>query len=154
MKRIAVAAIVSGFSLLSPTVAGAATPETQQLGQCLVENSSPKDQAALVRWMFLAMSANPSLDGMAKVTPAERDAHNKAMAAVFERLVLKNCRREYVAAAKLEGQGAVREAFRAMGERAAEQLMSDPAATKELEQFAAYLDEPKWIALAAEVAKD
>lgn len=154
MKRLAIATIVSGLSLLAPALAGAAPLVAQQLSQCLAENASPTDQGALARWMFLAMSANPALKGMATVSPEQRDRHNWAMAAIFERLVLRDCRREYVAAAKLQGQGAVRETFRAMSERAAEQLMSDPAAAKESERFAGYLDEAKWIALAAEVSKD
>ncbi len=152
MKNVAVAATVMLTALSSPpAVAG---PESDGLSRCLVDNASPKDQAALVRWMFMAMSANPSLQGMANIKPAERDEQNKAMAAVFERLVLTDCRREYVATAKADGPAAIREAFRVMGERAAAQLMSDPASTKELEGFAAHLDEEKWQALSAEVAKD
>lgn len=153
MKSVAVAAVVSGLSLLS-SAAGAATAEPQPLSQCLEKNVSPKDRAELARWMFLAMSAGPALKGIATVSPEQRDSHNRATAALFERLVLRDCRREYVAAAKLQGQGVVRDAFRAMGERVAEQLRSDPAAAKELERFADHLDEAKWIALAAEVSKD
>jgi hypothetical protein len=152
MKRIVFAAAV-GLSALCPVAANAG-PDAEKLSRCLVDNASPKDQAALVRWMFLAMSANPSLEGLAKVTPEQRDAYNKAMAATFERLVLQDCRREYVTAARTDGPAALREAFKVMGERAATQLMSDPQATKEIERFAAFLDEAKWTALAAEVGKD
>jgi hypothetical protein len=152
MKHVAFAA-AAALSALFP-MAAYAGPDAEKLSRCLVDNASPKDQAALVRWMFLAMSANPALDDMPKVTPAQRESQNRAMAAMFERLVLQDCRREYVAAARTDGPAAIGEAFKVMGERAASQLMSDPQAAKEIQQFAAYLDEAKWTALAAEVAKD
>lgn len=152
MKRIVFAAAL-GLSALCPAAANAG-PEGDKLGRCLVENASPKDQAALVRWMFLAVAANPALEGMAKFTPEQRDGYNKAIAATFERLVLQDCRREYVTAARVDGPAALQEAFKVMGERAATQLMSDPQAMKEIERFATFLDEGKWTALAAEVGKD
>lgn len=152
MKRIVLAAAV-GLSALCPAVANAG-PEVEKLSRCLVDSTSPKDQAALVRWMFLAMSANPSLEDVAKFTPEQRDAYNKAMAATFERLLLQDCRREYVTAARSDGSAALREAFKIVGQRAGTQLMSDPQAMKEVERFAAFLDEAKWTALAAEVGKD
>lgn len=40
-----------------------------------------------------------------------------------------------------------------MGERAATQLMPDPQVMKEIERFAAFLDEDKRPALAAELRK-
>lgn len=123
-----------------------ADPTTDRFGQCLVENASPKDQAALIRWMFVGLSANPLLKSMTTVTPAERETYNRAVAQTFERLVLRDCRAEFIAASKAGGNSALEDAFKFMGERAARQLMSDPAAAKELEQFGAYLDEEKWVA--------
>lgn len=152
MKRIAFVAAI-GLSTLCPVAANAG-PEAEKLGRCLVESASPKDKATLVRWMFLAMSANPSPQGIVTVTPAEREGYSKAMAATFERLLLQDCRKEFVAATRTDGPIATREAFKAVGESAASQLLSHPEATKELERVGAYLDEAKWTALAAEVAKD
>ncbi len=136
--------------VVAPSIANAADT-TERLGQCLVENASPKDQAALMRWMFSAVAANPSLKSMATLTQPDRDAINQAMAATFQRLILQDCRREFVAAASEAGDAAIEKAFEVMGRRAAEQLLSDSAAEAELEKMAAYIDQQKWTALMKEV---
>ena len=102
--------------------------------------------------MFSALSANPALRGMADTSPEQRAAYNKELAATFERLSLVDCRKEMVAAFKADGTDAMRGAFEVMGRRAAEQLMSDPAAAKELERFGEYLDKAKWEQLGREAA--
>ena len=143
MKRVALMAAACGVSLLMG-VDAQASPEGDRLAQCLVENSSPKDQAALVQWMFSALAANPALRSLADPSREERDRYNKALAESFERLALVDCHGEMVAAAKADGPKAISQAFEMMGRRAAEQLLSDPAATKELERFGEHLDAAKW----------
>lgn len=149
MKRILLAAVVGSAIVMSSTAAQAG-PESDRLSQCLIENASPKDQAALVQWMFSGLSVNPALRELADPTPATRDRLNKALAATFDRLALVDCRKELVAAAKVDGMAALSSAFEAMGKRAAEQLMSDPAAEKELQRFTEHLDQARWEALVAE----
>lgn len=134
---------------LAPAAAKA-TPATDTLAYCLVQNASPKDQAALMRWMFGALSANPALRDMASTTPEQLAGYHRALAATFERLALVDCRKEMLAAMKADGPDAVKSAFEILGRRAAEQLMSDPDATRELERFAQYLDSAKWEALGRE----
>lgn len=136
--------------IVAPSAASAADP-TEALSQCLVENASPKDQAALMRWMFSAVAANPSLKTMATLSASDRESINKAMAATFERLMLQDCRKEVVLAAGQVGDQAIAKAFEVMGRRAAEQLLSDPAASAELERMTEYFDKEQWTALSKDV---
>lgn len=145
MKRVFLVAVCATVSLWS--AAAQASEEVDRLSQCLVESASPKDQATLVRWIFSAVGQNPSLKSMSTLTAEEREQINRNMAAMFERLMLQDCRKDAVAAMKAEGPKAVELAFGVMGQRAAQQLMSDPASTAELEKMASYLDEAKWAAL-------
>lgn len=122
----------------------AAAPAPTPLSQCLVENASPKDQAALMRWMFSALSLNPSLGGITSLTQQDRDGINKALAATFQRLLTQDCRTETVSMLKAKGPKGLEEAFESLGARAAQQLMSDPAAQSELEKFTKFLDEERF----------
>lgn len=149
MRPYLLAALACGAFAMSASIARAG-PEADRLSQCVVENASPKDQAALVQWMFSALAANPVLRELADPTPEMRERTNRALAATFERLVLVDCHKEMVAAAKVDGMDALKAAFENMGKRAAEQLMSHPGAEKELQKFTAYLDEAKWAALMQE----
>lgn len=151
-KRLSCVAVV-GALLLGPAVARAGEA-SDRLAQCLVENASPKDQAALMRWMFSAVSANPALKTMAPLSREDRDGINQAMARTFQRLMLEDCRGEVVAALRSDGDKAVEGAFEVMGRRAAEQLLSDPASEAELQKMAAYIDAEKWTALLKEGGVD
>lgn len=145
MKMIAIAAAASAVAL-SPVVAHAGAA-SDKLGQCLVDNSSPKDQAALVRWMFGALSVNPALKDFVSLSQEQRDASAKAMAATFERLMLHDCRSELITARKADGDESLRAAFETMGKRAAEQLMSDKSSQSELNRFTSYVDLKQFSAL-------
>lgn len=153
MRQYLLAALACGAVAMTASAAQAG-PEVDRLSQCVVENASPRDQAALVQWMFSALAANPALRELADPTPEMRERMNRALAATFERLVLVDCHKEMVAAAKVDGMDALKAAFEQMGKRAAEQLMSHPGAEKELEKFTAYLDEAKWAALVEEAGLD
>ena len=144
------AATALAVALAAP-ISAHASPATDTLSQCLVENASPKDQANLVRWMFSGLSLNPSLKSMTNLTAAERDTINKSMAATFERLMMEDCRTEVIAAMKADGDAAIRVGFEVMGRRAAEQLMSDPASDAEMGKLSNYLDAPRWEAFVKEV---
>ena len=148
MKLPVIAAAVAA-ACLAPCAA-LASEASDRLGHCMVENSSPKDQAALMRWMFSALSLNPSLAAMSSLTTAQRDEVSKGAGALFNRLMLQDCRQEAVAALKADGTKAFEAAFATLGERAAEQLLSDSASSAELQKLGAYFDEAKWAELAKE----
>jgi hypothetical protein len=151
MKMFGVVAALCGVLLVAPPAQ--AQTAADRLGQCLVEHSTPKDQATLVRWMFSALIANPSLKSLASLTPEQRAEIDKAMATLFERLLMDDCRPQTVAAMKEGNTDAVGKAFEVLGERAAEQLLSDPGSAKELQKMAEHLDAAKWQQLMKEAGK-
>jgi len=151
--KLFVVGTAAGALLLSP-VAATAGEATDKLGQCMVENSSPRDQAALMRWMFSALALNPALKSMASLSAEQRDDATKAAASLFNRLMLQDCRKEAVSAMRADGSKAIEGAFSVLGERAAEQLLSDGAASTELQKLGNFLDEAKWGELAKEGGVD
>lgn len=124
-----------------------------ELGKCLVDSSSPKDRAALVQWMFVGLSQNPAVQSMSVPSVQQREETSRAMAKVFNRLVLNDCRKEALVALKYEGDDGFKSSFETFGQVAATTLMSDPAASAELDRFTSYIDSSAFESLMKEAGK-
>jgi hypothetical protein len=135
------------FTAAQPTQAGVFTDD---LSRCMVEKSSDADKTELARWMFAAMSKDPSLAKMANISQQDRDRLNKAAADLFSRLILVDCRPQTLAALKNEGTDAFGQAGRALGGAAANKLMSSPEGQAELGKLGDYVDKKAWEALGQE----
>jgi hypothetical protein len=123
---------------------------TDDLGRCMVEKSTDADKTQLARWMFAAMSKDPSLSKMANITQADRDKLNKGAADLFSRLMLLDCRLQAVAAVKNEGTSAFGQAGQVLGAAAAHKLMSSPEGEAELGKLDDYIDKKAWEAFGKE----
>ena len=117
---------------------------TDDLGKCLVKSSSPQDQSKLVEWVFQAMALHPDVKPYATITPEQRDATNKVAAAMMERLVMVDCRKEAVEAMKYEGGSALESSFNVLGQVAMRGIMSNPAVSAGMSDFGKYFDMSKW----------
>lgn len=91
------------FATLSMPTTVSAGIHTDDLSRCLVKSSTAQDQTTLMRWLFAAFSASPSVSSMSSVTTDQRKALNAESAALMQRLILKDCRAEAMQAAKYEG---------------------------------------------------
>lgn len=123
---------------------------SDDLGKCLVAKTSDADRAGLVKWIFVAVSANPAVRDMAHVSPAQRDAAPRQAAALMQRLLATDCRPATVAALRYDGTEAIANAFRLLGEVAMRGLMSAPPAVAELQTLDRHADQATWEALGAE----
>ncbi|MBN8832357.1 MAG: hypothetical protein J0G94_17480 [Sphingomonadales bacterium] len=142
------AGLVSGMLLFAhPAQAGIFADD---LTRCLVKATTVPDQIGLMQWLFSAISANPSISSMARVTEAERAGYNEKAVALIERLVMTDCRKEAVAALRNEGPGTIELAFRTVGEVAMRGLMSDPKTSAAMGAIGKAASEEKWSALAKE----
>jgi hypothetical protein len=126
-----------------------AGPSVDAFDKCLVAASTDADRADLARWIFAGMAADPALKDLASVTPAQRHALDARMAAVAERLIMTDCRKEAITALQNEGPGVLGQAFGVMGQVASRELTGNPAAKAALAEFRTSLDDSKWIGLAA-----
>lgn len=138
---LAALAVTIGVSAASPTFAGVYADD---LGRCLVRKTSEADRVDLMRWIFGGWMLNPAVKPLANVTADQRTQFAKTAAALFERLMLTDCRTEALDGLKYEGDGVIRDAFKLLGEVAATGLMNDPAVEAELGQISQHLDEAKW----------
>src|SRR5947208_3997872 len=88
------------------------------LSRCLVTKATDSDRAALMAWMFSAISSDPALQRFTVLDRQRRDAIATTAGSVFQRLVVVDCRPEAVAAMKAEGQDAMTKSFGALGQAA------------------------------------
>lgn len=117
------AAAVIALGLPAPAKAG---PETDRLSLCLLQSTAPGDQTVIVRWLFAAMASHPDIRDMATISPAQIETGNRAMGALFERLMTEDCPGELRNAFRAEGDRSIEHAFNILGEKAGTDLMGNP----------------------------
>ncbi len=143
-------AVISAVFLCALSSSAEAGVFTDDLGRCMVEKSTDADKTQLARWMFAAMSKDPSLAKMANITQADRDKLNKGTADLFSRLMLVDCRQQAIAAVKNEGTSAFGQGGQVLGAAAAHKLMSSPEGEAELSKLDDYIDKKAWEAFGKE----
>jgi hypothetical protein len=126
--------------LLAASAPATAGPFADDLGRCAVDASTEADRTALVRWMFVSAAANPAFADLSAVSDAERDRSLRAAAAVFDRILLRDCRRESVAAMRNEGGAGIEAGFQTLGQLAGREMMASPAGAASLARLGSYMD--------------
>jgi hypothetical protein len=101
-------------------------------------------------WMFSAISADPQLQKFTTLDRAKRDQMATGAAAVFQRLMMVDCRKEAVAALRSDGETALTQSFGELGKAATRQMFQSPQAQAELESLGKNFDTEKMKALARE----
>src|SRR5579863_5748972 len=80
---------------------------SDDLGKCLVAQTSNDDRVLLIQWMFSALSAHPAVHPLSAITPEQKQEFNQKVAALFLRLMAESCHKEAVDALKYDGTSAV-----------------------------------------------
>lgn len=143
--NIGLAALAAGAALATPAhaqpAAGESAGQASTLGQCLVMRTTGADRLALAQWIVSAMASVPKLQDMATVDPARKDKADRAMAAIFTRLMTVDCAKE--AKAVMQGgnsAGGVRVAFEALGGIAMQEVVANREAEEAMGSHTRYLD--------------
>lgn len=142
-------AAILGLSAMGTGAARAGTAG-EALSRCLVQASTPADNEALVFWVFAAISENPKLAPMVTLSAAQRETFDRQAADLFQRLLLKDCRTESLAALQQDGTSAIAHSFELLGATAGRQMMTDPQVLAAMQHMTRYLDQTQWRAFAAE----
>ncbi|NEX92292.1 hypothetical protein [Caulobacter sp. 17J65-9] len=143
MKTITTAAVALTIAM-GAAGAAQAGPASDAFGECLVQSSTGKDRIIFAQWMFAGLSVHPSVAGMSNVTAQQRTEISQQTAAVMDRLVLKDCRAEAIAAIKQDGTETMSTSFSAFGRAAMTELMSNPAVDKQMSAIGDHIDADRW----------
>jgi hypothetical protein len=110
------------------------------LGKCMVNASTAQQKQQLVQWIFFAISLNPAIKPYANITPTQRDAANKDIAGLFEKLLGETCNKEAREAIKYEGVAAFSESFRLFGQVAGQEIFASPEVSAGAAEYTRHLD--------------
>lgn len=116
----------------------------------MVSSATEADRVELVKWMFGAMSTNPSIKGYSSITDAQRSEFSRHFVGIMERLLLVDCRKQAIAAVKGEGTSVIERSFQALGEIAGRSLLASPEAAQAMGDVEGHMDRPKWEAFGRE----
>lgn len=116
-----------------------AGPYTDDLSKCLVKSTTDADKHNLVRWIYAMMSTHPELSVMSSISETQKLEANKAIAGIFDKLLLNACNAELQAAQKYEGESAIETAFEMLGKVSVGELFSNPQVNKEMAVFVQYI---------------
>lgn len=116
---------------------------TDDLARCLVEKTSKEDRMSLVRWMFSAAAANPAVASIAKVTAAQQDEANKAMADLTMKLLTESCREKAQQALRYEGSATLQTSFQVLGQVAGSEMYQSPEVAKVIGGIDKFMDKKR-----------
>jgi hypothetical protein len=140
----AILAATVGTAALAVDVAPATAEvnaQAEALGQCFVRKSTGEDRIAVAKWMLAALASGPQMEGIFKVDPARKVEFDQHMAAVFTRLMAVDCANEARPVIKTNSKAGFEAAGGALGGIAVQELLTNPAATRALEEYTKYIKE-------------
>jgi hypothetical protein len=140
MRTLATWLALSLASLSMPALAGTYADE---MGRCLVKATTVADRTALVRWLFAAGASHPEVVSIVSVSAPQREALNRDIARLLERLLTESCRTQTQEAIKYEGRNAFEAAFQVLGQVAGRELFSHPTVAGSMGEVDRYLDKQK-----------
>jgi hypothetical protein len=125
------------MALPNPATAGVFADD---LGRCAINATSAADRQVLVRWMFMVAAENPALVDLTAISDAERQQGFRAAAALYDRLLLHDCRRETVQVLRNEGADGLGAGFQVLGQLAGREMMNSPQSAASLRDFFTGMD--------------
>ena len=125
----------------------AAGEHQERLASCLKESSTQADRDALVRWIFVAMSAHPLTADLAAVPSDTASAVSRDASAVFAKLITGTCGAESAGTIKYEGTDAFGKAFEVLGMSAMDGLMGHPRVAAAVAELTSHLDPARFDAM-------
>lgn len=141
---IKVAAAIA-FALIS--LVAHADSASDDLGSCLVDNTTGKERKELARWVFIAMSAHPEIQELSKVTAQDKEKANKDMANLVTKLMTESCVSQTKAVAKGGGADGFKAAFEILGRIAMQEIATSPKVAASFSDYTKYLDQGKFTAV-------
>jgi len=98
-------------------------------------------------WMLAGIASAPQLKDVATLQPGRKEQLDREMAALFTRLMTKDCMSEAKALFATRNSGAFEAAGQPLGMIAMRELMGDPATLAALSAYASYLKEEDFVSI-------
>ncbi|HEU4821737.1 MAG TPA: hypothetical protein VFS87_11355 [Qipengyuania sp.] len=127
-----------------------ATPDaaSRALGQCFVLKTTGSDRLLVARWLAGAMGVGDATKGMVSVDQAAKSTTDRQMAALYTRLLAKDCAAQAAPLVKAQDMRGIEAAGGMLGEIAMKELMNDPKVAAAIAAYAQHIDPAAFAALA------
>jgi hypothetical protein len=117
--------------------------EIGALSTCLADHTNGRERKDLARWIFLAIAVHPEIRDVTSASEQVRDQADRKIAAIFMRLLTENCASELKSVVRSDGSAGLQAAFKALGELAMVELITNGEVSTSLSRYAKYLDQRK-----------
>ena len=123
-----------------PTFAG---PFGDEMAKCLVTSTTKRDRTKLIKWIFRVYGDHPEVTYMIDLSDREKNVIDKDIAIIFTRLLSEDCIDETKKALDYEGENVMFNAFRILGQTAAQGFNNNPDIMKSINKFVELIDYEK-----------
>ncbi|MCK4087295.1 hypothetical protein NVT87_07545 [Acinetobacter radioresistens] len=129
-----------GATLLGASQIALAGPTVDQLSNCLMKSTTPTDKTVVLQWTFVALGNHPDLKAFSNVTATQKEALDKNLATVLQRIVVEQCSAQTKAVIQTEGLQAVGDSFQELGSITGEEILKTPEIKQQLNGVLKYVD--------------
>ena len=127
-------------TLLSVTQVTLAGPTVNQLSDCLMKSTTATDKTTVLQWTFVALGNHPDLKALSNVTASQKEALDKNLATVLQRILVEQCSAQTKAVIAAEGVQAVGDSFQELGRITGEEILENPEVKSQLKGVLRYVD--------------
>ncbi len=129
-----------GATLLGASQIALAGPTVDQLSNCLMKSTTPTDKTVVLQWTFVALGNHPDLKAFSNVTATQKEALDKNLATVLQRILVEQCSAQTKAVIQTEGLQAVGDSFQELGSITGEEILKTPEIKQRLNGVLKYVD--------------
>ena len=127
-------------TLLGTTQVAIAGPTVDQLSDCLMKSTTVTDKTTVLQWTFVALGNHPDLKAFSNVTASQKEALDKNLATVLQRILVEQCSAQTKAVIAAEGVQAVGDSFQELGRITGEEILENPEVKSQLKGMLRYVD--------------
>ncbi|HCM32094.1 MAG TPA: hypothetical protein DIC32_11970, partial [Acinetobacter radioresistens] len=129
-----------GATLLGASQIALAGPTVDQLSDCLMKSTTATDKTVVLQWTFVALGNHPDLKAFSNVTATQKEALDKNLATVLQRILVEQCSAQTKAVIQTEGLQAVGDSFQELGSITGEEILKTPEIKQQLNGVLKYVD--------------
>ncbi len=105
-----------------------------------MKSTTPTDKTVVLQWTFVALGNHPDLKAFSNVTATQKEALDKNLATVLQRILVEQCSAQTKAVIQTEGLQAVGDSFQELGSITGEEILKTPEIKQQLNGVLKYVD--------------
>ncbi len=131
--------IASAQIAVSPLTPAQEQAYTVKLRDCFTAQTTGADRTTFARWFVAILASAPKVQGVATVEPGVKDQLDGQVAAIFTRIITKDCATESRPLWKARSSAAFRVAGESLGRLAMQEVTSDADGQKIFAGYASHI---------------